>query len=105
MATYFGVIDGETGNRKGDPATSSPWTASKRSTGKYRVNLDGSRSMPAPVVSVNSDDLTSYQDGVHKLINVSDIGQSSDGYWYFGVIVSDLDGRVVDSGWSFIAEV
>jgi len=101
--TYYGMIDKD-GNPDAEMPTSGSWDSSKLTTGEYTVTFNGAPSLPLPVVSVASNNLSIHGDGARHFINITDMGTDGNGRFYFGVTTNDKEGALTNVAFSFIAQ-
>ena len=73
---------------------SQNWSVEPREeAGQTKVTIRGwADYQPSLLLTVMSNDLTSYGGGAKVFINVTDMGQDEDGNWYFGVATRREDG-------------
>ena len=99
-SAWYGSVDKD-GNM--EAPGSQNWSSELRKPGLSKVTIHGwADYQPSVLLTVMSNDLTSYGSGVSIFINVTDMGQDEDGNWYFGVATRNEDGLRA-TAYSFLA--
>ena len=82
---------------------SQNWSSELREPGLTKVTIRGwADYQPSVLLTVMSNNLTSYGSGASIYINVTDMDKDADGNWYFGVATRRDDGLKATS-FSFMA--
>lgn len=99
---WYGSVDKD-GTMDLQSPGSQNWSSESRGDGLTKVTIRGwADYQPSVLLTVMSNDLTSYGGGAVVFINVTDMGKDGDGNWYFGVATRREDGLKAQA-FSFVA--